>query len=149
VRIFILPLFLGGLAVAQTTQPSVARVLMGQLTAVSADRIEVQDSRGTHLFFCDEASTIWRGQERHDFAALRINDEVIGRYRLDTSSRAVVIKLWANTNKVEGRIRSVGRNGFQVDENYSAPPRHQPTGAGYARSSMIPAPRGKAAWPTI
>ena len=57
---------------------------MGQLTAVSRDWIEVRDSQGTHLFFYDAASTVWRGTERHDFSALRIGDEVWVRYRLDT-----------------------------------------------------------------
>jgi hypothetical protein len=120
-RIVVLALLTGGLLlIAQPELPPV--FLMGRLAAVSADSIELQDSRGTHLFFRDEGSTVWRGQERHDFSALRINDEVLGRYRLDASSRAVVIKLWANIDKVEGRITSVGGNGFQVDENYSAPP---------------------------
>lgn len=121
-RIFILALCAGGLALAQTAEQSGHHVLMGQLTAVSADSIEIQDSRGTHLFFADAASTVWRGQERHDFSALQVGDEILVRYRLDTSSRAVVIGLWANIDKVEGRIKSVGRSGFQVDENYSAPP---------------------------
>ena len=115
-RIVVLALLTGGLLlIAQPALPPV--FLVGRLAAVSRDRIEVQDSRGTHLFFCDEASTVWRGQELHDFSALRVNDEVIGRYRLDTSSRSVVIKLWANIDKVEGRIMFVARNGFQVDEN--------------------------------
>jgi hypothetical protein len=120
-RIVVLALLPGWLLViAQPELPPV--FLMGRLAAVSADRIEVQDSRGTHLFFRDAASTVWRGQERHDFSALQVGDEVIGRYRLDTSSRSVVIKLWANIDKVEGRIMFVARNGFQVDENYFAPP---------------------------
>src|ERR1700693_4468304 len=115
-RIVVLALLTGGLLlVAQPVMPPV--FLMGRPAAVSGDRIEVQDSRGTHLFFGNEASTVWRGRERHDFSALRINDEIIGRSRLDASSRAVVIKLWANIDKVEGRITSVRRNGFQVDEN--------------------------------
>lgn len=79
------------LLIAQPELPPV--FLMGRLAAISADRIELRDSRGTHRFFCDEASTVWRGRERHDFSALRINNEIIGRYRLDTSSRAVVVKL--------------------------------------------------------
>jgi hypothetical protein len=146
-RIVVLALLTGGfLLIAQPALPPV--FLMGRLAAVSSDRIEVQDSRGSHVSFCDESSTVWRGQERHDCSALRINDEVIGRYRLDTSSRAVVTKLWANIGKVEGRITSVGPSGFQVDENYSAPP-IQPIGAGYGRSSTIPARRGKAAWRRI
>jgi hypothetical protein len=122
VRIFILTLFTGGLAIAQTTGQSGYHVLMGQLTAVSADNIEIQNSRGTHQFFSNEASTVWRGQERHDFAALRIGDDVLVRYRLDASSRAVVVGLWANLDRVEGRITSVGHRRFQVDQNYSAPP---------------------------
>jgi hypothetical protein len=120
-RIIVLALLIGGLLlIAQPELPPV--FLMGRLTTVSGDRIEVQDSRGTHLLFHDEASTVWRGQERHDFSALQIGDEVWVRYRLDTSSRAVVIGLWANIDKVEGRITSVGGNGFQVDENYRADP---------------------------
>jgi hypothetical protein len=120
-RIVVLALLTGGfLLIAQSELPPV--FLIGRLAAVTAERIVVQDSRGTHLFFCDAASTVWRGQERNDCSALRVNDEVIGRYRLDSSSRAVVIKLWANIDKVEGRITSVGRSEFQVDEKYSAPP---------------------------
>ena len=46
----------------------------------------------------------------------------IFRYRNDAQSRAVVVDLWANIDKVEGRITRVARDGFQVDENYSAPP---------------------------
>ena len=95
---------------------------MGKLTAMSNDRIEVRDSAGTHMFFGDDASTVWRGQERHDFSALQLGDEVLVRYRLDTSSRAVVVALWANFDKVEGRITAVRGTGFQVDENYRADP---------------------------
>ena len=120
-RIVVLaPLTVWLLLIAQPELPPV--FLMGRLAAASADRIEVQDSRGTHMFFCDESSMVWRGQERRDFSALQVGDEVLVRYRLDTSSRAVEGGLWANIDKVEGRITSVGRNGFQVDENYSAPP---------------------------
>jgi hypothetical protein len=122
VQIFILALFSGGFALAQTTEQSGFHVVMGRVSAVSSDSIEVQDSRDTQLFFSTAASTVWRGQERHDFSALQTNDEVLVRYRLDTSSRAVVIGLWANIDKVEGRITSVGRNGFQVDPNYRADP---------------------------
>jgi hypothetical protein len=111
-----------GILIAQPVQTPAFHTLMGRLTAMSYDRIEVRDSAGTHMFFCDEASTVWRGQERHDFSALQVGDEVWLRYRLDTSSRAVVLSLWANIGKVEGRITSVGRNGFQVDENYRADP---------------------------
>ena len=121
-RTSLLMLAVTGLLIAQPVRPPEFHTLMGRLTAVSYDRIEVLDSAGTHLFFCDEASTVWRGQERHDFSALQVGDEVLVRYRLDTSSRAVVVGLWANIDKVEGRITSVRGTGFQVDENYRADP---------------------------
>jgi hypothetical protein len=98
------------------------RVLMGRLTAVSRDRIEVQDSAGTRVLYSDAASDIWRGRDYHDFSMLQPGDEVDIQYRNDAQSRAVVINLWANIDKVEGRITRVGRDGFQVDENYSADP---------------------------
>ncbi len=110
-----------GFVTAQTSESLPPRVLLGRLIAVSGDSIEVQDSLGTHLLFCDKASIIWRGRERHDFTALQVGDEVSIRYRIDSTSRAVVMDLSANIEKVEGRIAFVGASGFQVDENYSAP----------------------------
>jgi hypothetical protein len=117
-RSLVLILAATGLLIGQSAEPSV----LGRLTAVSPDSIEIQDSHGTHLLFSDQASTIWRGKERHDFSALQIGDEILVRYHIDPSSRAVVIALWANIDKVEGRITFVGRSGFQVDQNYSADP---------------------------
>jgi hypothetical protein len=121
-RTVVFMLAVTGVAIAQTVPPPAFHTLMGKLTAMSYERIEVRDSAGTHMFFCDQASTVWRGQERPDFSALHVGDEVILRYRLDNSSRAVVIDLSANIDKVEGRITVVGRSGFQVDENYRADP---------------------------
>ncbi len=95
---------------------------MGRLTAVSSDRVEVQDSAGPHVFYSDAASDIWRGKDYHDFSVLQLGDEVDIRYRNDSPARAVVINLWANIDKVEGRIQRVDRDGFQVDQNYSADP---------------------------
>ena len=62
-----------------------------QMPAVSGDRIEVQHSLGTHLFFCDEASTVWRGQERPDFSGLRINSESF-RHRRSPYARPRTIR---------------------------------------------------------
>ena len=119
-RIPILTLTVAGLmAQAPTTPPF--QVLIGRLTAVSANRIEVQDSAGTHVFYSDAESNIWRGKDYHDFAVLQRGDDVDIRYRNDVQGRAVVLDLWANIDKVEGRIMRVGCDGFQVDENYSAP----------------------------
>jgi len=95
---------------------------MGRLTAVSGDKIEVQDSAGSHVLYSDAASDIWRGKDYHDFSVLQLGDEVDIQHRNDAQSRAVVISLWANIDEVEGRITRVGRDGFQVDENYSADP---------------------------
>jgi len=121
-RTLVLALVAAGLLIAQKPPAPLFQVLMGRLTAVSGDRIEVQDSTGTHVLYSDVASDIWRGKDYHDFSVLELGDEVDIRYRNDTQSRAVVINLWANIDKVEGRITRIGRDGFQVDENYSADP---------------------------
>lgn len=107
------------------------QVLIGRLTAVSDDKIDVQDSAGTHVLYSDAASDIWRGKDYHDFSMLQRGDEVKIRYRNDAQSHAVVINLWANIDKVEGRIRRVGRDEFQVDENYFADP-----DSGYRRAGL-------------
>jgi len=96
--------------------------IIGHLTAVSRDRIEVRDGTGTHVLYSDTASRIWRGKDYHDFSVLHIGDEVWVTYSIDGASRQVVINLYANIAKVEGRITHVGGNGFQADENYRAPP---------------------------
>jgi hypothetical protein len=119
---FVLSFMTAGLLMAQNPPPPLCQVLSGRLTAVSGDRIEVQDSAGTHVLYSESASVIWRGRECHNFSVLQLGDEVDIQYRNDGQSRAVVIKLWANIDKVEGRIRRVNRDGFQVDENYSADP---------------------------
>jgi hypothetical protein len=105
---------------AQTPAAQPFQVLIGRLTAVSGNRIEVQDAAGTHVLYSDAASNIWRGKDYHDFAVLQRGDEVDIRYRNDAQGRAVVLDLWANIDKVEGRIMRVGRDGFQVDESHSA-----------------------------
>src|ERR1700688_3029562 len=117
-RTIVLALAAAGLLMAQ--QSPAPLFLMGRLTAVSGDRIEVQDSARTHVLYSDAASDIWRGKDYHDFSVLQPGDEVDIRYRNDSPSRAVVINLWANIDKVEGRIERVDRDGFQVDQNYSA-----------------------------
>jgi hypothetical protein len=119
-RSVVLAIAVTGLLTAQRAPaPLLFPVLIGRLTAVSGQRIEVQDAAGTHAFYCDAASNIWRGRSYHDFSVLQIGDEITVRYRNDVHTRAVVIDLWANIDKVEGRITHVGRDGFQVDENYS------------------------------
>jgi Domain of unknown function (DUF5666) len=121
-RTIVVALAAASLLMAQKPLAPLFQVLIGRLTAVSGDRIEVQDSAGTHVLYSDAASDIWRGKDYHDFSVLQLGDEVDIRYRNDAQSRAVVINLWANIDKVEGRIRRVDRDGFQVDENYSADP---------------------------
>ena len=64
---------------------------------------------------------VWRGKDYHDFAVLQRGDEVDIRYWKDAQGRAVLLDMWANIDKVEGRITHVARDGFQVDENHSAP----------------------------
>ena len=96
--------------------------IIGHLTAVSRDKIEVRDGTGMHVLYSDTASRIWRGKDYRDFSVLRVGDEIHVTYRIDGASRQVVINLDANVDKVEGRITHVGGNGFQVDENYNAPP---------------------------
>lgn len=96
--------------------------IIGHLTAVSRDRIEVRDGTGMHVLYSDTASDIWRGKDYRDFSVLRVGDEVWVAYRIDGASRQVVINLYANIHKVDGRITHVGANGFQVDENYNADP---------------------------
>jgi len=120
-RVLVLAFAATALLFAQKSAAPLFPVLIGRLTAVSSDRIEVQDSAGTHVLYSDAASNIWRGKDYHDFSVLRVGDEVDVRYRNDAQSRAVVVNLWANIDKVEGRITRVGRGGFQVDENYSTP----------------------------
>jgi hypothetical protein len=96
--------------------------ILGHLTAVSQDKIEVRDGTGIHALYSDTASLIWRGKDYRDFSVLHIGDEVQVTYRTDDASRQVVINLYANIHKVDGRITHVGANGFQVDENYNADP---------------------------
>jgi hypothetical protein len=120
-RTLILALTVAGFLMAQTPAAPPFQVLIRRLTAVSGNRIEVQDAAGTHVLYSDLASNIWRGKDYHDFSVLQLGDEVDIRYRNDAQGRAVVIDLWANIDKVEGRIMRVGRDGFQVDENHSAP----------------------------
>jgi hypothetical protein len=121
-RTFVLSFVTAGSLMAQNPPAPLFQVLIGRLTAVSADRIEVQDSAGTHVLYSESASIIWRGSDYHNFSVLQLGDEVDIQYSNDAQSRAVVIKVWANIDKVEGRIRRVDRDGFQVDENYSADP---------------------------
>jgi|SRR5579862_430207 len=118
----IIGLALGAAGLLMSQQSPAPLFLMGRLTAVSSDRIEVQDSAGRHVLYSDAASEIWRGKDYRDLSVLQPGDEVDIRYRIDSPSRAVVINLWANLDKVEGRIQRVGRDGFQVDQNYSADP---------------------------
>lgn len=117
---FVALVLLSATLVAQTADRYL--IVSGRITSVTDHRIDVNDSRGTQAVFLDPTSIVWRGTERHDFSALRVGDEVIIRYRLDTSLRAVVVKLWANIDKVEGRITAVRSDGFQVDQNNDAPP---------------------------
>ena len=120
-RVFIIALAATGLLLAQNPLPW--HVLSGELIALSGERIAVRDDAdGTHILYFDASSAIWRSKDYHDFSVLQVGDEVSIRYRNDAPSRAVVIKLWANAGKVEGRITSVGRDEFQVDENYNAAP---------------------------
>ena len=77
---------------------------------------------GIHVLYSDTASRIWRGKDYRDFSILHLGDEINVTYRIDGASRQVVIHLDANVGKVEGWITHVGGNGFQVDENYNAPP---------------------------
>src|SRR6516225_9384818 len=121
-RTLVLALTVAGVLMAQTPTAPPFQVLIGRLTAVSGNRIEVQDSAGTHVFYSDAASNIWRGKDYHDFAVLQRGDEVDIRYRNDAQGRAVVLDMWSNIDKVDGRITRVARDGFQVDENYSASP---------------------------
>jgi hypothetical protein len=111
-----------GLCMAQKPTAPPFPVLIGRLTAVSSEWIEVQDPAGTHVLYRSAASEIWRAKDYHDFSVLQPGDEVDIRYRNDSQSRAVVVRLWANIDKVEGRITRVSRDGFQVDENYGADP---------------------------
>ena len=120
-RTLVLALTVAGVLMAQTPAAPPFQVLIGRLTAVAGNRIEVQDAAGTHVLYSDAASNIWRGKDYHDFAVLQRGDEVDIRYRNDAQGRAVVMDLWANIDKVEGRITRVAHDGFQVDENYSAP----------------------------
>jgi hypothetical protein len=116
----ILSLTVASLLMAQAPAAPPFPVLIGRLTAVSGNRVEVQDAVGTHVLYSDAASNIWRGKDYQDFAVLQRGDEVDIRYRNDAQGRAVVMDLWANIDKVEGRITHVARDGFQVDENHSA-----------------------------
>src|ERR1022692_716890 len=144
-RTFILAFAATGLLIAQKPQVPLLEVLIGQLIAVSGDRIEVGDADGTHVLYSDAASAIWRGKDYHDFSVLRPGDEVAIAYRNDAQSRAVVIDLSANIDKVEGRITRVGRDGFQVDETITRR-RIRATAADCAKSFTIPARRGPTAW---
>src|SRR5215467_8068995 len=110
----VLALTVAGVLMAQAPAAPPFQVLIGRLTAVSGNRIEVQDSAGTHVFYSDAASNIWRGKDYPDFSVLQLGDDVDIRYRNDAQSRAVVLDMWANIDKVEGRILRVGREGFQV-----------------------------------
>lgn len=121
-RTLVLALTVASFLMAQKPSTPPFEVLIGRLTAVSGNRIEVNNSAGTHVLYSDATSNIWRGKDYHDFSVLQVGDEVDIRYRNDAPSGAVVIDLWANIDKVEGRIMRVGRDGFQVDENYSADP---------------------------
>ncbi len=67
-RTLVLALVAAGLLIAQKPPAPLFQVLMGRLTAVSGDRIEVQDSTGTHVLYSDVASDIWRGKDYHDFS---------------------------------------------------------------------------------
>jgi hypothetical protein len=118
-----LVLAIAATALMAQNSPEPSFYVNGQVAAVASDRIEVKDAAGTtHVLYSDTTSIIWRGTERHDFSALRVGDEVDARCRREPSQRAVVIHLWANIDKVEGRITHIGPAGFQVNENYSAPP---------------------------
>src|SRR5215468_5327938 len=110
-RTLILALTVAGLLMTQTLAAPPFQALIGRLTAVSGNRTEVQDSAGTHVLYSDARSNIWRGKDYHDFSVLQRGDEVDIRYRNDAQGRAVVMDLWANIDKVEGRIVRVGRDG--------------------------------------
>lgn len=103
-------------------------LVIGRITAVSPNKIEVRDGTGKHAFYFDASSEVWRGQDYHDFSALRVNDDVTVQCRTGADGHSIVTSLFANRDKVEGPITHVDQNGFQVDENYGADPQ-----SGYRR----------------
>lgn len=116
------------LAVAVFLQAAPSCLVIGKITAVFPNKIEVRDGTGKHVLYSEPSSEVWRGQDYHDFSALRVNDDVMIRCRTGADGRDVVVGMYANLGKVEGRITHVDQNGFQVDQNYNADPQ-----SGYRR----------------
>ncbi len=123
-----MPRLLVLLAAAVLLHAAPSCLVIGHITAASPNRIEVRDGTGRHIFYFDASSEVWRGQDYHDFSALRVNDEVMLQCRTGADGRSMVTSLFADLGKVEGRITRVGRTGFQVDQNYNADPQ-----SGYRR----------------
>jgi hypothetical protein len=74
------------------------------------------------LLFAGKESQIWRGKMTNTLAVVQPGDEVILRYRKDSTGRSVTIDLHANIDHIVGRISKLGTGEFEVDENYNADP---------------------------
>jgi hypothetical protein len=109
-------------AIAIGAQPSFS-VLVGKAVSIAGDQIVVQSGPGrSRLLFADKESQIWRGKMTNTLAVVQPGDDVILRYRKDSTGRSVIIDLHANIGHIWGRISKLGTGEFEVDENYNADP---------------------------
>jgi hypothetical protein len=101
--------------------------LIGTARTITRDQIVVQTGTGTTLLYADDETKIWRGQSSNVLTVVRPGDKVLVRYRQD-SARPVIVDLYTNITHVWGRISSVTKAGFDVDQNFNADPQ-----SGYRR----------------
>ena len=52
--------------------------------------------------------TVWKGQDRHDIAALRVGDQLDIKLGLDAEGHEVATFIWANLVKIEGVVGRAG-----------------------------------------
>jgi hypothetical protein len=109
-------------AIAMGAQPSFS-VVAGKAVSIAGDQIVVQSGPGSSLLlFADKESQFWRGKMTHTLSVVQPGDDVILRYRKDSTGRSVIIDLHANIGHIWGRISKLGTGEFEVDENYNADP---------------------------
>ena len=133
-----LALFLLSAVIGGAQSPLVS--LMGTAKTIARDQIVLETGAGTTLLYADDETKVWRGQSGNVLTVVQPGDEIVVRYRQD-SSRAVIVDLYANITQVSGRISAVTHDGFEVDQNFSADPQSRHISAGSAfRSFSIPIP---------
>jgi hypothetical protein len=95
---------------------------MGTATTITGNQIVVRTGAGTNLLYADKETKVWRGKTGSVLSVVQPGDQVLVRFRQDSSGRSVILDLYANITHVWGRISKVTDAGFEVDQNFNADP---------------------------